>query len=65
MKITSLRLDSEYVHMRLLYLSLATDGVLTYVYPLHHPSLTMDASVQMTFLGLLEAKLLNEMDYGI
>lgn len=35
------------------------------VYPLHHPLLTMDASAQMTFLGLSEAKLLNEMDYHI
>ncbi len=45
--------------------SLATDGVLACVCPLHHPLLTMDASAQMTFLGLPEAKLLNEMDYHI
>lgn len=59
----------ETVHTEHLYLtvalSLATDGVLTCLYPLHHPLLTMDASVQVTFIGLLEAKLLNEMDYGI
>lgn len=36
-----------------------------FVSSLHHPLLTMDASVQVTFIGLLEAKLLNEMDYGI
>lgn len=32
---------------------------------LPHPLLTMDASAQMTFLGLSESKLLNEMDYHI
>lgn len=68
MKITSLSLNmctlgscSSLYLMVVNQCSLATDGVLAYAHPLPHPLLTMDALVQMAFLGLSEAKLLNEM----
>lgn len=67
LKITSLKLESEYLQIRQLYLTVYYGCELMEFGDRwshqHHASLTMDASVQMTFIGLLQAKLLNEMDY--
>ena len=63
MKIASLRLEFEYLRTRQMSLTVYYGGELMqpghrwssaiHVYPLHQPSLTMDASAQMTFLGFV------------
>lgn len=67
LKIPSLKLESEYLQIRQLYLTVYYGSELMKFggrwSHLHHTLLTVDASVQMTFIGLLQAKLLNEMDY--
>lgn len=76
MNIASLRLKSEYVHIGQLYFTVLYGGELmqfgyrwsTGICVSSAPSVaysTVDASAQMTFLGLSEAKLLNETDYHI